>query len=116
MTGIRVNQQGVAWLFALAAIAVAAFALLGIAGFRTILAIAVLFVIPPLLILKNANLDIEEKIFFSLFIGIGMFPLLAWAVNQVLPSLRLSVIAAFALVVAGFFAPRILRKGQARAQ
>lgn len=117
MAGVKINQQSAAWLFALAAVALTAFALFGMAGFRTILAIAALFVIPPLLILKSFGLDLEEKMFFSLFIGIGLFPLLAWAVNHVLPSFRLSVIAAFALVVAaGFFAPRILRKWQARAQ
>ena len=105
------------WLVGLLVIALAAFALFGLAGFRTILAIAVLFVISPLLFLKNASLEIEEKIFFSLFIGIGLFPLLAWLVNQVLPSFRVSVIAALAIAVsAGLFSSRILGRLHKKAQ
>ena len=108
MTSVKINRHGVAWLSALAAVAIVAFALFGMAGFRTILAIAVLFIIPSLLILKNTSLDIEEKIFFSLFVGIGLFPLLVWYINQALPSFRISIAAALAVAAAaGFFAPRI---------
>ncbi|MEK6837329.1 MAG: hypothetical protein AABX69_01645 [Nanoarchaeota archaeon] len=105
---VKLGQNYAVWLAVLLVVAAAAFVLFGLAGFRTILAIAVLFVIPPLLFLKNTSLAVEEKIFFSLFIGIGLFPLLAWLVNQVLPSFRVSVIAALAVAgAAGFFAPRI---------
>ena len=108
MAMTKLTSAYAAWLAGLLVVAGAAFVLFGLPGFRTILAIAVLFVIPPLLILKNASLDVEEKIFFSLFAGIGLFPLLAWLVNQILPSFRVSVIAALAAVAAaGFFAPRI---------
>ena len=94
---VKLGQNYAVWLAVLLVVAAAAFVLFGLAGFRTILAIAVLFVIPPLLFLKNTSLAVEEKIFFSLFIGIGLFPLLAWLVNQVLPSFRVSVIAALAV-------------------
>lgn len=113
MTAIRLGGNYAPWLISLAVIAVAAFVLFGFAGFRTIIAVAVLFILPPLLLLKNSNLNVEEKIFFSLFIGLGMFPLLVFSVNQVLPSFRLSILAAFILVVvAAFFVPRILRRKQ----
>ncbi len=99
-----------AWLLSLAVIAAYAYVLFGLTGFRTIVSIALLFVIPPALFLKNSSLDAEEKIFFSLFIGIGMFSLLAWVVNQVLPSFRLSVLAAFAAVIAvSLLVPKVLK-------
>ena len=104
----RFNYSYAVWFAVLLVVAMAAFVLFGWAGFRTILAIAVLFVIPPLLILINTGLEIEEKLFFSLFIGIGLFPLLTWLVNQVLPSFRVSVIAALVIAAsAGFFVPKI---------
>lgn len=104
----KLNRNYAVWLVALLIAALAAFVLFGLPGFRTIMAVAVLFIVPPLLLLKNTGLELEEKIFFSLFVGIGLFPLLAWLVNQVLPSFRVSVIAALSVVAAaGFFAPRI---------
>ena len=110
---VKVNRQYFPWLVSLAVIAAAAFALFGFAGFRTIIAVVTLFIIPPLLLLKNSSLDAEEKIFFSLFIGLGLFPLLVFTLNQVLPSFRASAVAALILVaVAAFFAPRVLQRVQ----
>ncbi len=113
MTKVKLGGNYAPWLIGLAVIAVAAFAMFGFTGFRTIIAIVILFIIPPMLLLKNSGLDADEKVFFSLFIGLGLFPLLVFSANQVLPSFRLSVIAAFILVaVVAFFAPRILRRVQ----
>lgn len=115
VTGIKLDQQYAYWIIGLAAIAAVAFMLFGLTGFRTVIAFAVLFVVPTLLLLRKTDLEAEEKIFFSLFIGIGLFGLIAWAINQALPSFRLSVIAAFALVAAAaFFLPRILSKWQGK--
>ncbi len=96
------------WLIGLLAVAAAAAALFGFAGFRTIIGIAALLVMPALLLLKNFGLDTEEKIFFSLFIGIGLFPLLVFAINRVLPSFRASMAAALAVAaLAGIVAPML---------
>ena len=114
---VKLNNQYVPWLISLAVVAVAAFALFGFTGFRTIIAFAILFIIPLFLLLRKTSLDAEEKIFFSLFIGLGLFPLLAWSVNQLLPSFRLSVVVAFVLVAAvGLFAQRILKKQKVQSQ
>ncbi len=113
MTAVKLGRNYAPWLISLAVIAVAAFVLFGFTGFRAIIAIAILFIIPPLLLLKNSSLDAEEKIFFALFIGLGLFPLLVFSANQVLPSFRLSILAAFILVaVVAFFAPRVLQRKQ----
>lgn len=113
MTAVKLDRRYAPWLLCLAAISVSAFALFGFAGFRTIIAIVVLFVIPPLLLLRKSGLDLEEKIFFSLFIGLGLFPLIVFTLNQVLPSFRASAVAALILVaVAAFFVPRFLQRKQ----
>lgn len=113
---IRIGRDYAAWLVAMVVIAAVAFALFGMPGFRAIVGITVLFALPVLLLLKNTGLDAEEKVFFSLFAGIGLFPLAAWLVNRAVPSFRLSAVLALAgFVAAGFFAQRIsarLRKLQ----
>ena len=99
-----------AWIALLVLLALFAAMFFGFTGFRTILSIALLFVMPIFLLLRSSSLDADEKVFFSLFIGLGFFPLVAWAVNRILPSFRLSVLAALALfALAGFFLPRVLR-------
>lgn len=112
MTAIKLGRGYSPWLVCLAAIAVAAFALFGFTGFRTLIAIVVLFIIPPLLLLRKSGLDLEEKIFFSLFMGLGIFPLVVFALNQLLPSFRLSVVAALALAAAFLLPLSKLRKKQ----
>lgn len=97
------------WLFSLFVVAIFAGFIFGLTGFRAIAAIALLFILPVMLLLKQADLDVEEKIFLSLFIGIGLFPLLVWIVNQALPSFRLSIPVAFALLaLVPFFWSRVL--------
>ncbi len=105
-----------AWIAAAFAVAVFAFFLFGVPGFLTVAAFVVLFVVSFFFVLKNFGLDIEEKVFFSLFIGVGLFPLAVWLVNRLVPSFRLSAVLALALLaLAGFFWPGIsarLRKRQ----
>ncbi len=105
---VKLSKEHIVWLAGLFSIAVFAFILFGLAGFRAVAAIAVLFVASVLVLLRNVNLDFGEKVFFSLFISIGLFPLLVWYINQALPSFRVSMVAALAIVAsAGFFAPRL---------
>ncbi|MBI2144950.1 hypothetical protein HYU18_01370 [Candidatus Woesearchaeota archaeon] len=107
----RLSMDYASWLVGVLVVAVAAFVLFGFAGFRSVAAVAVFFVVPVWLLLRKSGVDLEEKLFFSLFIGLGLFPLLVWAVNQVLPSFRLSIAAAFiAVAAASFFLPVFLRQ------
>ncbi len=109
MNLMKPNQ--VAWIAGLAVIVFFSFALFGVTGARTIIGMALLFIVPAYFILRKTSLDIEEKIFFSFFISLGLFPLLAWSISQLLHSFRLSALAAFVLVVAaGLFAPGILAR------
>lgn len=86
-------------LIVVAALAVIlAGALFGLAGVRTVLGIILFFILPGLLLLRNSAFDFEERIFFSLFAGLGLFPLLVFVLNRVLPSLRMSIIAALVII------------------
>lgn len=116
--GFRIGSGYVPWICGVAVMAAAAFFLFGLVGFRSIIAFAVLFVVPPLMFLGKTSLDVEEKIFFSLFIGLGLFSLVVFAVNQLLPSFRLSAVAAFVLVVLVAFlvVPKILQRRQQKLQ
>ncbi len=106
---MKLNTAYAAWAAALLAVALFAAILLGFTGFRTVVSIAALFIVPIFLLLWKTSLDAEEKIFFSLFIGIGLFALAVWAVNRILPSFRLSIPVALGLfALAGFFLPRAL--------
>lgn len=108
---LKLGREGLAWIIAALVMAAFAFLLFGVAGFRTVAAFLVLFVVTVFFLLKNAALDFEEKVFFSLFAGIGLFPLAAWLVNRAVPSFRLSAVLALAgFVAVGFFAPRIFAR------
>lgn len=114
--GVKLDVEAIPWAIAALLMAAFAFLLFGVAGFRTMAAFLVLFVAAVFFLLKNAALDFEEKVFFSLFAGIGIFPLAAWLVNRAVPSFTLSAVLAVALfAAAGLFGPRIsamLRKPQ----
>ena len=105
------------WLIGLVIIVLYSSMLFGLTGARTIISMVVLFMVPAYVFLSKTELELEEKIFFSLFIGLGLFPLAAWTINQVLNSFRLSAIVAFVLVVVlGLFLPRIARRLRKKSQ
>tara|TARA_Y100000310_G_C20694831_1_gene824874 strand:+ start:4577 stop:4924 length:348 start_codon:yes stop_codon:yes gene_type:complete len=76
-------------------------------GVRSVLAMVLIYVIPTYMILNNFNLETDEKIFFSLFLGLSLFTLAVWFVDRILPSLKLSLFVTFILVVGvGFLLKR----------
>ena len=87
------------------------FILFGLTGVRTILGILILLFLPFYLILNNFNLDELEKIFFSFFIGIALFPLFVWYLNKIVPSLRVTIILTFIILISiSLFLRRKFRK------
>lgn len=107
------NRQYFAWIAGLLAVAIYAAALFGFAGFRTILGFAALFILPVFFVVWKTDLDVEEKIFFSLFIGLGLFGLLIFMINSLLPSFRASVIASLLVAAAaGIIWPKIVKKAK----
>ena len=108
---MKFQSSAIAWLASGCVMAAAAFFMFGVVGFRTVVGLLALFVLPGYALLSLTSLDVEERIFIALFAGLGLFSVFVWALNQVLPSLRLSIVVGWlALVVAGFFVLPILAK------
>ncbi len=75
------------------------FFLFGLTGLRTIGTIFGMF-LPAYLIMSNFDIEEEEKVFFSFFIGLTIFPLLVWYMNIFIASLTVSIIITFILLSA----------------
>jgi hypothetical protein len=85
--------------------------LFGFTGLRTVAGILIFFTLPVYLILDNFKLNRIEKVFFSIFIGFGLYPTSVWYVNRIIPSLTLSIfITSIILVGIGLLLKRYLKK------
>jgi hypothetical protein len=78
-----------------AAVLLAAASLFGITGARTIASIAIFFFLPFHLIVRNLKIEADETIFFSFFIGLGLFSTIVFYAGRIIPSYRFSVVVAF---------------------
>jgi len=76
--------------------------LFGFTGLKTVLIIP-LFVIPFYLISKKFELKEDERLIFSLFIGLGLYSAFVYLIARVIGSIRISLIIVFILLlVIGF--------------
>ena len=73
--------------------------ILGFSGMMSALGIILLFIIPTYSILNNFNLEQDEKIIFSFFIGVGIFPSITYWIGNVI-SFRISILITFILLSA----------------
>ncbi len=100
---IGMKTEEAALMAAIGIFVIAAFAMFGITGAKAITAFLI-FALPFYLILNNFKLEKDEKIFFALFFGLAYFAMAVWIINRILPSLKLSIIAAFiAVCLIGLF-------------
>lgn len=83
--------------------------ILGFSGMMSALGIIILFMVPTYLILNNFNLEQDEKIIFSFFIGVGIFPSITYWLGLFI-SFRLAILITFILLVAIAFALPFLNK------
>ena len=74
------------------------FALFGIAGFRTVLGFAAIVFAPFYLIFNNFSLSGGEKIAFSFFAGITVFPSMAYWLGFAV-SFKISIFIIFAALL-----------------
>jgi hypothetical protein len=72
----------------------------GFTAVRVILGIGIVLVLPFYLILRNFSIDKDECFVFSVFLGLGFFPILAYFVGRVFGSVRLSIGLTFFLLLA----------------
>ncbi len=95
----RMNKKLIALISGIAVVLAFGLLLFGFTGVRTLAAMMILFILPAYLIMRIFFGD-EEAIFFSLFISLGIFPILVWFVNRVIPSFRVSVAVVFLVLAA----------------
>ena len=84
--------------------------ILGFSGMMSALGIILLFIVPTYLILNNFDLGQDEKIVFSFFIGVGIFPSIVYWLG-IFISLKIAIFISFiVLVVVGFGVRKILKR------
>jgi len=81
------------------AVLILIFYLFGFTGIKTILGMILLFFIPSYLILSSFKLEKDETIFFSFFTGFGLYALVVYYFNKIIPSLRLSMFIVWVTLV-----------------
>ena len=81
-------------------------------GVRLIIGSLLLFFIPFYIFLDSFDLTIGEKLIFSFFIGIGIFPLITYYLTRVLVSLRVSIFICFIILMLSSFLFRKFYKGK----
>jgi len=72
--------------------------ILGFSGMMAVLGHILLFIVPIYLILNNFDLGQDEKIVFSFFLGVGIFPSLVYWPATII-SFRLSIIISFVVLL-----------------
>ena len=94
----------------IAVILVFFFFILGFSGMMSVLGIILLFMVPFYLILDNFDLSQDEKIVFSFFIGVGIFPAITYWLGMLI-SFRLAILITFViLIVVGFVMRKVWKK------
>lgn len=73
--------------------------LFGLSGLKLIIGIGLLYILPFYLILDKFNLDKTEKLFFSFFIGIGIFPSIVYYLGILFNSIRIAIVVTFILLL-----------------
>lgn len=79
-------------------IALFSFIFFGFTGFKVIFGILLVFFLPFYLIFNNFELSRSEKVIFSFFIGVGIFPSFVYWLG-VLISFKLAVLITFVLLI-----------------
>lgn len=84
--------------------------ILGVSGMMAAIGIILLFVLPFYLILDNSQLEQDEKIIFSFFIGVGVFSSITYWIGMFI-SFRVAIFITFAiLVIVGYLVGRFRKK------
>ncbi len=72
--------------------------ILGFSGMMAALGIILLFIVPFYLILDNFDLGQDEKIVFSFFIGVGIFPAITYWLGMLI-SFRIAILITFVILI-----------------
>jgi len=74
------------------------YSILGFSGMMTSLGIILLFYFPTYLILNNFELDNDEKLIFSFFIAVGIFPSITYWLGMII-SFRIAIFITFIILI-----------------
>jgi len=85
--------------------------ILGFSGMMSALGIILLFIVPIYLILDNFDLKQDEKIVFSFFLGVGIFPAITYWL-AIFISFRVSILITFILLIVIGLLVRNFRKSR----
>lgn len=85
-----------------ALVILAGYMLFGMTGAGVIFAAALFFVVSPYFVISKLSIEEDEKWFFSLFIGLGLFSTLVWAVGRLL-SLKVALVVTVLVLATIFF-------------
>ena len=96
------SENNILFGIALLLVILGSFAILGFTGLRTVLGIIIVIFLPFYLILDNLSIDQGEKVLFSFFISITVFPSLVYWLGFIVP-FKMSIFVIFiALLVAAY--------------
>ena len=84
--------------------------ILGFSGAMSALGIGLIFIIPAYFILNNFELDGDEKIIFSFFIGVGIFPAISYWLGIFIPFKIAIFITFIVLLIVAYVVRKYLRK------
>lgn len=90
-------------------ITIISFLILGFTGLRTILGLLVIMFLPFYFIFNNFNLSISEKVVFSFFVSIMLFPSLVYFLGFIIP-FKIAIFVVFILSIASGFIIKRFRK------
>ena len=91
-------------------VAMGTFITLGFTGLRTIVGITLIMFLPFYVILNNFSLKQSEKVMFSLFLSIVIFPSLAYWLGFIVP-FKVSIFAVFTiLLITAFLIKKFWKK------
>ena len=76
----------------------------------SVLGIILIFILPTYFILNNFNLDNDEKIVFSFFISVGVFPSIVYWLGTII-SFKISILITFILfLISGLLIKKYYKK------
>lgn len=112
MQKIQISNREIA-LVCFAGVLLAGYMLFKGTGMGVLFAMALFFVLSPYAILRNFALDEDERWFFALFIGLGLFSTFVWGIGQVI-SLKLALISGLIIVaIVSFVLHKFVKKPSA---
>lgn len=84
--------------------------ILGFSGMMTVFGVIILFMLPIYIALNRFELGQDEKIIFSFFIGVGVFPSITYWLGMLI-SFRIAVAITFIILVVGGYLSSRFGKG-----